>query len=179
VSALPELIVVGRIRRAHGIHGEVLVEPITDAPDTIFVSGRRVLVEAHGEADEDGPASLTITSSRPFKQGYLVTFDRIADRTAAESWRDRYLLLPATELPPLAENEVYVHDLIGMHVVLSSGEALGTVREVYELPQGLVVDVGRDGGGGSVMLPYQPEVIIAVDQAARTITAEPPPGLLD
>ena len=54
-------------------------------------------------------------------------FDEIDDRDVAEIWRDRFLLLPADELEPLGEGEVYVHDLLGMRVELVSGEAVGTV----------------------------------------------------
>ena len=56
---------------------------------------------------------MTIASASPFKGGYIVHFDEIADRSVAETWRDRYLLLPADELEPLGEDEVYVHELPG------------------------------------------------------------------
>ena len=174
----PEFAIVGRIRKAHGIRGEVVVEPLTDAPDAVFAPGRRVFAgTASGDRARDG-AELAVDTVRPFREGLLVRFDRIPDRTAAELWRDRYLLLPVAELAPLADGEVYIHDLVGMKVVLASGEPLGAVLEVYELPQGLVLDVKRDGGG-TVMLPFSPDVVIRIDSAGRLLEVSPPEGILD
>src|SRR5687767_11063223 len=125
----PEFAIVGRIRKAHGIRGEVVVEPLTDAPDAVFAPGRRVFAgTAGGERARDG-AELAVDAVRPFREGLLVRFDRIPDRTEAELWRDRYLLLPVAELTPPGEDEVYIHDLPGMKIVLGSGEPLGEVLE--------------------------------------------------
>ena len=174
----PEFAIVGRIRKAHGIRGEVVVEPITDAPDAVFAPGRRVFAgTAGGDRARDG-SELSVTQARPFKEGLIVRFEQIADRNAAELWRDRYLLLPLSELAPLAEGEVYIHELVGMRVLLVSGEALGTVSEVYELPQGLALDVARENGG-SVVLPFSPDVVKQVRAADRIVEVDPPAGMLD
>ena len=174
----PELAIVGRIRNAHGIRGEVVVEPITDAPDAIFAPGRRVFAgTVDGERARDG-AELSVVGARPFKGGLLIRFEQITDRNAAELWRDRYLLLPMAELEPPGEGEVYIHELVGMRVVLDSGEDLGVVSEVYELPQGLALDVAR-AGGGSVVLAFRPDVVTQVRARDRVIEVTPPPGMLD
>ncbi|HVZ77893.1 MAG TPA: ribosome maturation factor RimM [Gemmatimonadaceae bacterium] len=173
----PEFLIVGRVRKAHGIRGEVVVEPITDEPDAIFAPGRRVLAgTASGDLAADG-AELHVTAVRPMKDGMLVAFAEIPDRNAAELWRGRYVLLPAAEVPPPDEDEVYIHDLVGMDVVLESGDAVGRVDEVYEVPLGLVMDVAREKG--SVLVPFDERVVVHVDQEARVITINPPAGLLD
>lgn len=174
----PGFAIVGRIRKAHGIRGEVVVEPLTDAPDAVFAAGRRVFAgTATGERARDG-AELVINETRPFREGLLVRFDKIPDRTAAELWRERYLLLPMAELTPPAGDEVYIHDLVGMKVVLASGEPLGEVLEVYEVPQGLVIDVKRVSGG-TVVLPFAPGTVTSVSAETRTIEVDPPEGMLD
>ena len=171
-------VIVGRIRRAHGIRGELVVEPITDAPDAIFASGRRVFVcDAAGEALTELPP-LEIVRTRPFKDGLLVTFEGIADRNEAERWRERHLLVPGDELPPLGEDEVYIHDLLGLHVQRGSGETVGTVVEVYELPQGLVLEIDR-GTTATVLVPFHESMVERVDVAAKLIVMNPPDGLLD
>jgi len=176
--ATPEFAIVGRIRKAHGIRGEVVVEPITDAPDATFAPGRRVFAgTTDGDPARDG-AELTVKEAKPFKGGLIISFDAIADRTAAELWRDRYLLLPLNELEPPGAGEVYIHDLVGMHVVLVTGEALGDVQEVYELPQGIVLDVRRTGGG-TVMLPFSDRIVKLVSRETRTVHVDPPTGMLD
>lgn len=173
----PEFLIVGRVRKAHGIHGELVVEPITDEPDAVFAPGHRVLAgTVTGDLSPDRRA-LHVRGVRPMREGLLVRFDEIPDRTAAEPWRGRYFLVPADEVPPPDEHEVYLHDLLGMQVVLVSGEAVGEVIEVYELPQGLALDVRR--ARGTVMVPFDERVVAGVDRDARVITIDPPVGLLD
>jgi 16S rRNA processing protein RimM len=121
--------------------------------------------------------SVEVSGARPFKGGILVKFAGIDDRNEAELWRDRYLLLPADELTPLEEGDVYMHELEGMRVDLAGGETVGTVIALYELPQGLILDVSREGRA-SVMIPYD-RVVTKVDRPSRVITIDPPEGLLD
>jgi 16S rRNA processing protein RimM len=177
----PEFIIVGRIRKAHGVRGEVVVESITDAPDAIFASGLRVF--AGNVAGDVTPArqEMHISSVRTFNEGLLVRFDEIADRTAADLWRGRYLLVPAGEVPAPADDEVFLHDLLGMSVVLIGGQPVGTVEEFYELPQGLAIDVRRAAPREkeTVMLLYDDNTIVSVDKESRTIVVRPPEGLLE
>src|SRR5436190_903362 len=78
----------------------------------------------------------------------------------------------------LDEGDVYVHGLIGMHVRLESGDALGDGVAVYELPQGLAIDVKRVERGDTVLLLYEHSVL-AADRESRTLTVTVPDGLLD
>jgi 16S rRNA processing protein RimM len=173
-----DLIIVGRVRKSHGVRGDLVVEPITDDPDGVFAPGRKLVAgTVTGDPAKDR-RELTIASAHPFKGGFIVHFDDITDRVIADTWRDRYLLLPATELEPLGADEVYVHDLIGMRVELVSGEALGTVDGLYELPQGLTLDVLRATGGKTVLIPFD-RIVTSVDRDARIIRIDPPAGLLD
>ena len=174
----PPFVIVGRIRKAHGLRGELVVEPITDEPDVIFTPGRRLFAGTHtGDIARDR-AELHVERVSPFKEGLIVQFRGLADRTAAEQWRGRYLLLPQEETPVLGEDEIYVHELPGMSVRLTSGDEFGVVQDVYELPQGLVLDVRRPHERHAVMLLYD-QSVLAVDREARTLTVEIPEGLLD
>lgn len=153
------------------------MEPLTDEPDVVFASGRRVF---GGTTDGDlAPEreELRIVRSRPFKGGWLVVVDAVPDRATAERWRDRYWLVPSAELRPLAEGEVYLHDLPGLAVELTTGETVGEVIDVYELPQGVVVDVRRERG--TVLLPFNDTTIVEVDLERRRLVVDPPPGLLE
>jgi 16S rRNA processing protein RimM len=177
--AAPGFAIVGRIRKAHGIRGEVLVEPITDTPDAVFAPGRRVFAGTTGGDRAPDGARLAVTEVRPFKGGLLVRFDAISDRTEAELWRDRYLLAPFEELEPPHENQVYIQDLVGMRVIDRAGTVIGEVAEVYELPQGLVLDVRRGEGREDVMIPYREGVVVRTSSADRVVEIDPPDGLLD
>jgi 16S rRNA processing protein RimM len=176
----PEHIIVGRVRKAHGIRGEVVVEAITDAPDAVFASGRRVFAGTPAGDLSPNRAELHVRTSRPFNDGFLVAFAEVPDRTAAETWRGRYLLLPAGELPAPDDDEVYVHELIGMRVRLESGDDVGTVEATYELPQGLALDVRRDAPrSDTVLILYDDRTIASVDRQERLIVVTPPEGLLE
>lgn len=172
----PELIIVGRVRKAHGIRGDLVVEPITDEPDAVFAPGRRVIAgTASGDPAKDR-RELHVTAASPFKGGLIVHLEEVTDRNAAEQWRDRFLLVPADELQPLGADEVYVHELPGMTVELETGEPVGKVIATYELPQGLMLDVQRDAN--TVLIPYD-RVVTHLDRAARLLRIDPPAGLLD
>lgn len=172
-----DLVIVGRVRRPHGIHGELLIEVVTDEPDAVYASGRRVFAESLTARAADEDITLTVLETRPFKDGLLIRFHEITDRTAAERWNGRLLLVPESELRPPAEGEVYVHELQGMTVELSSGEVVGTVADVFEVPQGLLLDVARERG--TVLVPFSGEIILGVDRERRVVRIDPPEGLLE
>ena len=170
--AADALAIVGLIRNAQGIRGEVVIEPLTDAPDAVFASGRRVFV---GEDAQEKP--FTVERARPFKGGLMVKFEEVADRNEAELLRGRYVFSPFDELDPPGEDEVYLHELIGMKVELDTGEAMGEVSAYYELPQGLTLDVRT--GKGSVLVPYRAEVVERTDSEARVVVVKSDVGLFD
>ena len=141
----PAFIIVGRVRKAHGIRGEVVVEPITDAPDAIFASGRRVFAgTATGDLAPDRAGAARRHRVRPFNDGLLVAFDEVADRNAAELWRGRYLLAArrrAARRPAKTRSTCTTCSACASSS--TDGEHVGTVEETYELPQGLALDVRR------------------------------------
>lgn len=181
----PEYAIVGLIRKAQGIRGEVVVEPLTDQPDVVFASGSRVFAgNASGDLDVGrdvrgaaSPPTLTIEASKPFKKGLIVQFEELRDRESAELWRGRYLLAPFSELPPLAADEVYLHDLVGMKVEGRTGEKLGDITAYYELPHGVLLDVKT--ATGSALIPYRAEIVIRTDLVSRTVVIDESLGLID
>lgn len=176
-----EYAIVGRIRKPHGIRGEVVVELVTDAPEAIFASGARVFVGTTAPEPPDAAALREVRVERGRDQGdvWLVKFDTIADRNEAERWRDRYVFLPVVELRPAGDDEVYLHELVGMTALLAEGEEpVGEIVAWYQLPQGLVIEVEK-GDGTLVMVPYIPTIVREVDVATRRVLLTPPDGLLD
>jgi len=181
----PAYAIVGLIRKAQGIRGEVIIEPLTDKPDVVFASGSRVFAGTH-EGDlavirdvtgEEEKPTLTVARSRPFKKGLIVQFEELQDRDSAELWRGRYVLAPFSELPPLDQDEVYLHDLVGMEVRSTGGDRLGAVTTFYELPQGIMLEI--DTARGSVLVPYRPEVVVRTDLEQRTIVVDDKLGLMN
>ena len=173
----PEYAIVGRLRKAHGVRGEVVVEVITDTPGEIFAPGGRVFAGTADGAPTRDPIELHIDSARPFKGGLLVHFQEITDRDTADSWRERYLLVPVEELAPPGEGQVFYHELLGMRVRHADGGDVGVVTELYELPQGLTLEVRRSNG--TALIPYREGMIVRTDRANREIVIDPPEGLLE
>jgi 16S rRNA processing protein RimM len=170
--------IVGRLRKAHGVRGDLVVEPITDEPAEVYTAGRRLFVgTATGDPLPDGRQFTVQHAERWYNGVFLVHFNEVPDRTHAERWHGHYLLLEADQLTPPAAGEVYVHELPGMRVLLASGQPLGEVTEVYELPQGIALEIGAETN--RVLLPFREEFVIRVDRAARQIVVAPPEGLFE
>lgn len=169
--------IVGRVRRSHGVRGEVVVELFTDAPDAVFASGARLFAgTVNGDLSPHGTI-LHVEGARPFKDTLLVIFVEITDRNMADVWRDRFLLVPTDELEPAGDDEVFLHDLVGLTVVTISGEDIGKVIGYYDLSHGILLEIRRSTG--TVLLPYRDEFVDAVDLAAGVLTINPPDGMFD
>jgi 16S rRNA processing protein RimM len=161
-----ELVAVGRIARAHGVHGEVAVEPLSEV-EARFEPGSMLRLE-------DG-RTLTVRGARPHHHRLLVTFDEISDRDGAEALRGALLLVPATDLPPIAEADKYwVHQVVGLEVVTEDGRALGRIREVHGNPANdlWVTETGA-------IIPALRDVVASVDLDAGLVTIREVPGLLE
>jgi 16S rRNA processing protein RimM len=180
-APVPAHLIVGRVRRAHGIRGEVVVEALTGDAERYFAVGRRLLAGTTGgdvqASDAASPRELTIRRATPFKGGWILRFAEIPDRTSAEVWRERYLLVPADEVAAPSADEVFFHDLIGMRVERLDGREVGCVAALYEVPQGVLLEVQT--ARGNAMLPYGPPIVVRVELERKTVIVDPPPGLLD
>ena len=167
-------IVVGLVRNAHGLDGEVLVELLTGDPDDVFVEDRVFRVSGRGRR---GPDRLTLTGARRHKGGLLLSFAEIEDRTAAERLRGRELALPDDDLRELEEDEFFLHDLVGYAVVCLDGEPVGDVVTSYETGAQLLL--GVMAGERELLIPFGRQLVTEVDREARRIVIDPPPGLLE
>ncbi len=177
-----ELAIVGRLHRPHGICGALVVEPLTDAPDAIFAPGRRVFagtVDGAVALDAKSKArrELVITESKPFKDGLIVSFDAIHDRTEAERWTGRFVLAPFSELTPPDDDEFYLHELDGLTAVDHEGNAVGTVTAWYQMPHGILLDVHT--ARGDVSIPYSERFVLKINRDARSITVDIPAELFE
>jgi len=150
---------VGRVAKAHGLRGEVLVVPITNQPDR-FVVGLELW---------RGDQPLVIESVRPQRDAYLVKFGGYDDRDAADTLRGAALTAEPLDAAP-AES-LWVHELVGAEVFDRSGRALGRVVAVEANPAHdlLVLD-------SNVLVP----MVFVVEHEPRTrVVVDPPDGLLE
>lgn len=163
-------VVVGRVGRAHGIRGELTIEPRTDEPDRRFTPGAVL-------RNEDGTRRLTVASARWHSGRLLVRFDEVADRTAAENCRGIVLFADvAADERPAGEGEFWDRDLLGLTVLTAQGDTGGEVRRIQHGPQDLLVV--RTPGGEERLIPFVEALVPTIDLEARTLTLADVTGLL-
>ncbi len=168
-------LVVGRLRKPHGLKGEFSLFPLTDQPDAVFVPGRELWrLNLKGEVVGE---PVVIERSRGYHREWLIKFRGLENRDDMETWRGLFLAAPAETLPPPGPDEVYLHELEGFSVRGEDDTAYGLVSAVYELPSGLTIEV--QGAEREFMLPYRKEFVKTVDRAARRLTVVLPEGLLE
>ncbi|HEY2576391.1 MAG TPA: ribosome maturation factor RimM [Streptosporangiaceae bacterium] len=165
-------IVVGRIRRPHGIRGEVSVEVRTDEPDRRFTVGEALSTDPA----ERGP--LILQASRWHSGSLLLTFAEVQDRTAAEQLRGTWLVVDSDDLDPTGDpDEFYDHELIGLTAVTTGGEVVGPVTDVRHHGQDLLVI--KSAADDELLVPFVAAIVPEVDVAGGRLVIDPPPGLLE
>jgi 16S rRNA processing protein RimM len=163
---------VGRIARAHGIRGQVIVNPETDFPEERFKPGATLYTERGGAV-----TPLTLTTAR-FQNGRpVIGLEGVETMNDAETYAGLELRVPRESLPALPEGTFYHHDLVGCRVVTRGGEDVGVVEAVEGTLGGsrLVVD----GGTKEILIPLANEICRTIDVAGKRIVIDPPDGLLD
>jgi 16S rRNA processing protein RimM len=171
-------IIVGRIGRPHGIRGEVVVGVRTDEPDLRFAVGASLHAGPTADGDTSPDRDLRVVGKHWHSGQLLVAFAGITDRTAAGELTGRWLSVDSSQLPPTADpDEFRDHELIGLSVRTSAGEAVGVVTDVLHHGQDLLV-VQR-APGQEHLVPFVKAIVPEVDVAAGVLVIDPPAGLLD
>lgn len=162
---------VGRVVKAHGLRGEVAVEVLSDVPGR-FDPG--VVLAGRGR-------SWTITAARPHQGRLLVTFEGVADRTAAEGLRGLVLTGPPADTS--GSETYYVHELVGREVVDADGRPLGVVADHIELPTAAAYDLleVERADGSTWLLPAVDAYVEVATLGERDVLrlVDPPDGLVD
>ena len=175
-------VIVARIARPHGIRGGLLLEAETDRAEALFHAGRRLhLIDAGASAGAPAgatlqPRALTLETARLHGRRWLVEVREVTDRTAAEGLRGARLAVPREELPDLPDGGYLLHDLIGMSVC-EDGVAIGVIREVYDQPGAPLLAL--EVGGRERLIPFEAELVVALDFETGEVRMKLPAGLLD
>jgi 16S rRNA processing protein RimM len=167
-----EMAAVGRIARAHGIRGQVIVSLETDFPEERFRPGAELFIERHGAVQ-----ALTLTTVRFHRNRPVIGIAGVETMNDAEALAGLELRVPIARLAPLPGGTFYRHDLIGCRVETAAGELIGMVENVEGTLSGsrLVVAAAR----GEVLIPLVAETCTSVNPAEKRIVVDPPKGLLD
>jgi 16S rRNA processing protein RimM len=169
-------LVVGRIAKAHGITGEVVVDIRTDDPAARFSAGATL----RGRVGRNGPErDFTVESVREHTGRLLIRLTGVDDRNAADALRGTLFLVDSTSLPPIEDpDEFYDHELEGLLVRTVAGADVGVVAEVLHTAAGELLSV-KDEAGAEILVPFVSAIVMSVSREDGVIEIEPPDGLLD
>jgi 16S rRNA processing protein RimM len=167
-----EMALVGRIARAHGLRGQVIVNLETDFPEERFQPGAELFVERGGRVEP-----LTITTVRFHRDRPVIGLRGVESIDEAEPLAGLELRVPLNTLAPLPDGVFYRHDLIGCRVETTGGGQVGVVTDVEGSLAGsrLVVE----GRAGEVLIPLAAEICREIDATGKRIVIDPPDGLID
>jgi 16S rRNA processing protein RimM len=154
---------IGRIARAHGIRGEVVL--VTHDPDSDLLEDLQTLWVAGVEK--------RVAEARYTHRGWLVLFEGIATRNDAELLRGQAVEVDRDALE-LSDDDVLLDDLIGCRAVRVDGTPWGTIVEIQGGMQDLLV---IHDGELERLLPLVDEFVTNIDIAAGVVTVDPPEGL--
>lgn len=162
---------IGLIVKPHGLRGEVCVNYFADSP--FLLKGSVWLQKGKSK-----PVEHKVVSSRPHKGQELLTLESCRDRNCAEELRNVKVLVPDADLPELTEEEVYLHQLEGMNVMLENGTLVGRIT-AFQFNLGAEVWVITTEDKKEVLFPATEEFVSDIDIENATVIIAPPPGLLE
>lgn len=165
----PEFLAVGKLRRPHGIRGEIILDILTDFPERIHAGMTLYVGEEH--------TPLRLHTRREADTALLITFDDYTSPEAVGELRNKMAYISAKDRPPLPEGEFYHHQLIGKTVVNDDGRTLGQLTEILETGANDVAVV-RLEKGPEILLPLIKEVLLGVDENAGIIHVHLLAGIL-
>lgn len=169
-------LVVGRVVKAHGVTGEVVVEIRTDDPQSRFEPGSALRARpSRGGAERE----YVIDTVREHSGRLLLRLAGVEDRDAADALRGTVFVVDSANLPPIDDpDEFYDHQLEGLRVVTTEGRLVGNVAEVLHTAAGELLSVTSETGA-EVLVPFVSAIVTSVSLADQTVEIDPPEGLLE
>ncbi|HET7768171.1 MAG TPA: ribosome maturation factor RimM [Chloroflexota bacterium] len=165
-------IAVGQIMGAFGQQGDVRVKPLGGATNRFRDLKRVFLGEDHVPAD--------VLHRRAIHPGVVLRLSTVSSRDEARDLFQTYLYVPEAEAVKLPRGRYFVHQIVGLSVVTTEGEALGSVREVLETGSNDVYVVRAPGANSrEVLVPALKDVVKRIDLDAGTMEVALPPGLIE
>lgn len=171
MAAPADLLAVGRVARAHGIRGRILVTPYN--PESSGLERATALWLSREGAE---PRRIEIERAERVHLGYLVALRGIADRDEADRLRGEEVRVARGELPALGEDEVYATDLVGLTVLDTAGARRGRVTALETAGRQELLAVRTDAGA-EALVPLG--LLREVREAEGEIVIEVPEGLFE
>lgn len=166
----PEYLVIGFLRRPHGVKGEILMDIHTDFPERLRPGVTLFVGEEH--------LPMQLAGCRPHQTGLLVRFRGLETPEQAGQYRNTWVYVRTADRPPLPKGEYYHHQLLGLNVVADDDRPLGVLVDILETGANDVYVV-RDADGRETLLPAIPAVILDIRPVDRFMRVHLLDGLTD
>ncbi len=169
---VPEYVVIGKVRRPHGIRGVLRIGIMTDDPHRF-----RLLREIYLSRNDHDRKRFAIINVGIVPDAILLTLEGIDSRDDAESWRDAWVEITGDQIMPLEEGQHYLFEILGLQVQTEEGEILGTVVDILRNPAHDVYVIKQDER--EFMVPAVPEFIRQIDSESGIMIIHVVDGLLE
>ena len=166
----PDYLIVGYLRRAHGVHGEMVMEVQTDFPERLKPKTKVFVGKDY--------QPMTIATARIHSEGLLIKLNGVDTPEDAVRYRNRLVYVTAADRPRLPKGQFYVHELIGFDVVDEEESPIGKLTEIMQTGANDVYVVTRPDAS-EVLLPVISSVVLDIEAERRQIRVRLIPGLLD
>ncbi|HSC19124.1 MAG TPA: ribosome maturation factor RimM [Rhizomicrobium sp.] len=162
---MPGDVLLGVVIGAQGLKGEVKVKTFTEAPEKLG---------AYGPLHTSDGRTFVVVNVRAAKDAAILAFEGVADRDTAEALKGVELYISRSALPAVEEHEFYHADLIGLRAEDTDGRAIGKVIAMHNFGAGDVLEIEREDGGGTVLMPFTREIVPTISVAeGRIVIAAP------
>jgi 16S rRNA processing protein RimM len=163
----PRTIAIGVLGKPHGVRGEIGLR-FFNLENVASLEPGPVVLERNGKS-----TAHTVTHTRPFGAGLLLTIAGVDSRAAAAALTHSEVRVERAVLPAPATDEYFVADVVGCQVINHDGARLGVVEKTFWNGAHDVMIVRTDAGDAAErLIPLVPEYVRAVDAAARTVRVE-------
>jgi len=158
-------VLLGVVIGPQGLRGKVKVKAFTETPQGLGAYGPL------RTRDGQGLKVLDISEAKGFA---IVALEGITTRSAAEKLKGSELYVPRTALPEIEPQEFYHADLLGLRAEDTEGRSIGKVIAIHNFGASDVIEIARDDGDGTVLMPFTNEVVPAIDiPQGRIVIAAP------
>ena len=161
---------IGIIVKPQGIRGELRVLPTTDDPERF-----QLLIDDYVVVNAQ---TYKLTQARQHKGLVIVKFEGINDRNAAEELLRGVIVIPSEKALPLARDEYYVRDLVGLTVESDDKEELGIITQIINTNANDVYVVSPQQGR-PFMIPAIKSVVLSVSLSDKKMVVKMMEGLRD
>jgi 16S rRNA processing protein RimM len=161
----PEFLVAGKLRKSHGLTGEMSIEVLTDHPE-LLREGFTVFLGKDYEKH-------IISSFRMADKLGLIRIKGFDNPESLRGFNNAYLYFKMKDMPVLEDEEYYHHELIGLEVRNEDGTLAGTLTEIIVTGANDVYVITPNDGSKDLLIPAIKSVIKKIDIESRQMIIAP------